>query len=241
MREAVELEKEFIRDCLPVKRRRPLAPTSSRPTSTYIADRRLEGCGLAPLVGGHQEPPAVARRDDGHQARSRTSSRAASPNTRRPPPSPMASRSERAADRLRRDHWTTWRSSALLIAPTSCRRSRRAERSRSSTWRARAGEADELGDERSFDRRPAVTLVADAPAQRSQWRATRPSTSRRRRSYRAALAMVAGSRLLEALITLDDLSTLVEETLVDPRIDVAKALVIAAPAPAPSVASPRRV
>ena len=67
MREAVALEKEFIRDCLPVERASASAPRISRPYIDYIADRRLEGVGLAPLQPRRQEPAAVARRDDGHQ------------------------------------------------------------------------------------------------------------------------------------------------------------------------------
>ncbi|MFT4034601.1 MAG: ribonucleotide-diphosphate reductase subunit beta [Patulibacter sp.] len=55
MREAVELEQAFIRDCLPVEG----VGLSSDEFSTYIdyiADRRLESIGLAPLIGGIDNP-----------------------------------------------------------------------------------------------------------------------------------------------------------------------------------------
>jgi len=55
MREAVELEKEFIRDCLPVNAV-GLAADEFVAYIDYIADRRLEGCGLAPLTGGIKNP-----------------------------------------------------------------------------------------------------------------------------------------------------------------------------------------
>ena len=55
MREAVELEKEFIRDCLPVD---SVGLTADEFLSyiDYIADRRLEGVGLAPLAAGVKNP-----------------------------------------------------------------------------------------------------------------------------------------------------------------------------------------
>lgn len=55
MREAVQLEQDFIRDCLPVEG----VGLSADEFSTYIdyiADRRLESIGLAPLVGGIENP-----------------------------------------------------------------------------------------------------------------------------------------------------------------------------------------
>ena len=66
MREAVALEKQFIRDCLPVERGRALGARSSSSYIDYIADRRLEGVGLAPLRRRRREPAALARRADGH-------------------------------------------------------------------------------------------------------------------------------------------------------------------------------
>jgi len=55
MREAVALEQDFIADCLPVE-----AVGLSREDFCqyidYIADRRLEGAGLAPLTGGVENP-----------------------------------------------------------------------------------------------------------------------------------------------------------------------------------------
>jgi ribonucleoside-diphosphate reductase beta chain len=51
MREAVELEKRFIADCLPVD-----AGGDFSAYIDYIADRRLEGVGLEPLVGGVANP-----------------------------------------------------------------------------------------------------------------------------------------------------------------------------------------
>src|SRR6185437_681419 len=48
MREAVALEKDFIRDCLPVNGI-GLRLEDFLTYIDYIADRRLEGCGLAPL------------------------------------------------------------------------------------------------------------------------------------------------------------------------------------------------
>jgi ribonucleoside-diphosphate reductase beta chain len=55
MREAVELEKEFINDCLPVNAIGLSAEEFTRYID-YIADRRLEGCGLPPLNPGAQNP-----------------------------------------------------------------------------------------------------------------------------------------------------------------------------------------
>ena len=55
MREAIDLEKEFIRDCLPVN----AVGSSAEEFCTYIdyiADRRLEGVGLAPLNPGVDNP-----------------------------------------------------------------------------------------------------------------------------------------------------------------------------------------
>ncbi|AHF91070.1 ribonucleotide reductase, beta subunit [Opitutaceae bacterium TAV1] len=56
MREAVALEKEFIRDCLPVNAV-GLAVDEFLNYIDYIADRRLEGVGLAPLSGGTIKNP----------------------------------------------------------------------------------------------------------------------------------------------------------------------------------------
>lgn len=53
MREAITLEKEFIRDCLPVAGV-GLSADEFIQYIDYIADRRLEGCGLAPLNPGVQ-------------------------------------------------------------------------------------------------------------------------------------------------------------------------------------------
>jgi ribonucleoside-diphosphate reductase beta chain len=55
MREAVQLEKDFIRDCLPVNAV-GLAVEEFLTYIDYIADRRLEGCGLAPLNGAIKNP-----------------------------------------------------------------------------------------------------------------------------------------------------------------------------------------
>jgi ribonucleoside-diphosphate reductase beta chain len=55
MREAVALEKDFIRDCLPVNAV-GLRVEDFQTYIDYIADRRLEGCGLAPLLGGIKNP-----------------------------------------------------------------------------------------------------------------------------------------------------------------------------------------
>jgi ribonucleoside-diphosphate reductase beta chain len=55
MREAVTLEKEFIRDCLPVNAV-GLAVDEFVTYIDYIADRRLEGVGLEPLNAGIKNP-----------------------------------------------------------------------------------------------------------------------------------------------------------------------------------------
>jgi ribonucleoside-diphosphate reductase beta chain len=55
MRTAVELEKSFINDCLPVSGVGLSADEFSRYID-YIADRRLEGSGLAPLNPGIENP-----------------------------------------------------------------------------------------------------------------------------------------------------------------------------------------
>jgi ribonucleoside-diphosphate reductase beta chain len=55
MREAIDLEKEFIRDCLPVNSI-GLAVDDFLTYIDYIADRRLESCGLAPLSAGVKNP-----------------------------------------------------------------------------------------------------------------------------------------------------------------------------------------
>jgi ribonucleoside-diphosphate reductase beta chain len=55
MAEAIELEKQFIRDCLPVSAVGLSAGEFERYID-YIADRRLEGVGLEPLVGGIDNP-----------------------------------------------------------------------------------------------------------------------------------------------------------------------------------------
>jgi ribonucleoside-diphosphate reductase beta chain len=55
MREAVALEKEFIRDCLPGNAV-GMRIEDFQTYIDYIADRRLEGCGLAPLSGGIKNP-----------------------------------------------------------------------------------------------------------------------------------------------------------------------------------------
>jgi ribonucleoside-diphosphate reductase beta chain len=55
MREAVALEKEFIKDCLPVNAV-GLAVDEFVTYIDYIADRRLEGVGLAPLSSGVKNP-----------------------------------------------------------------------------------------------------------------------------------------------------------------------------------------
>jgi ribonucleoside-diphosphate reductase beta chain len=55
MREAISLEKDFIRDCLPVNAV-GLRLEDFQSYIDYIADRRLEGCGLAPLSSGIKNP-----------------------------------------------------------------------------------------------------------------------------------------------------------------------------------------
>jgi ribonucleoside-diphosphate reductase beta chain len=55
MQEAVELEKAFIRDCLPVNAL-GLSSEEFLQYIDYIADRRLEGVGLEPLHPGIQNP-----------------------------------------------------------------------------------------------------------------------------------------------------------------------------------------
>jgi Ribonucleotide reductase, beta subunit len=55
MAEAVSLEKEFIRDCLPADSV-GLSKDEFLTYIDYIADRRLEGCGLAPLTSGIKNP-----------------------------------------------------------------------------------------------------------------------------------------------------------------------------------------
>jgi ribonucleoside-diphosphate reductase beta chain len=55
MREAISLEKDFIRDCLPVNAV-GLRVEDFQTYIDYIADRRLEGCGLAPLSSGIKNP-----------------------------------------------------------------------------------------------------------------------------------------------------------------------------------------
>jgi ribonucleoside-diphosphate reductase beta chain len=55
MAEAVQLEKDFIRDCLPVNAV-GLAIDEFLTYIDYIADRRLEGVGLAPLHPGAKNP-----------------------------------------------------------------------------------------------------------------------------------------------------------------------------------------
>jgi ribonucleoside-diphosphate reductase beta chain len=55
MREAITLEKEFICDCLPVGSV-GLVSEDFLTYIDYIADRRLESCGLAPLAAGVKNP-----------------------------------------------------------------------------------------------------------------------------------------------------------------------------------------
>jgi len=55
MREAVALEKDFIEDCLPTSAV-SLSASEFKTYIDYIADRRLEGVGLAPLNGGVENP-----------------------------------------------------------------------------------------------------------------------------------------------------------------------------------------
>ena len=83
MREAVA-PREGIHPRLPARqRRRPHAPTNSSPTSTTSPTAASTACGLAPLNRPDRQSAALARRDDGHQEGDRTSSKAASPNTRK--------------------------------------------------------------------------------------------------------------------------------------------------------------
>jgi ribonucleoside-diphosphate reductase beta chain len=56
MAEAIRLEKDFIRDCLPVSAVGLNSPDFEQYID-YIADRRLAGCGLAPLSTGPVENP----------------------------------------------------------------------------------------------------------------------------------------------------------------------------------------
>ena len=56
MKEAVELEKEFIRDCLPVDSV-GLSVAEFEQYIDYISDRRLVNCHLEPLAGGNVENP----------------------------------------------------------------------------------------------------------------------------------------------------------------------------------------
>jgi ribonucleoside-diphosphate reductase beta chain len=55
MREAISLEKEFIRDCLPVNAV-GLSASEFEQYIDFIADRRLAGCGLPALSPGVQNP-----------------------------------------------------------------------------------------------------------------------------------------------------------------------------------------
>ena len=55
MKEAIELEKSFIADCLPVNAV-GLSLDEFSQYIDYIADRRLEGCGLEPLSPGVENP-----------------------------------------------------------------------------------------------------------------------------------------------------------------------------------------
>jgi len=55
MREAVSLEREFINDCLPVNSV-GLSSDEFIQYIDHIADRRLEGVGLAPLNPGTRNP-----------------------------------------------------------------------------------------------------------------------------------------------------------------------------------------
>jgi len=55
MREAVTLEKKFIKDCLPVNAV-GLSPDEFMQYIDYIGDRRLEGVGLKPLNPGVTNP-----------------------------------------------------------------------------------------------------------------------------------------------------------------------------------------
>lgn len=55
MKEGVDLEKEFIRDCLPINAL-GLSAEEFEQYIDYIADRRLEGCGLPALSSGVKNP-----------------------------------------------------------------------------------------------------------------------------------------------------------------------------------------
>ena len=55
MREAVRLEKDFIEDCLPMSSV-GLSASEFLTYIDFIADRRLEGVGLEPLIGGVENP-----------------------------------------------------------------------------------------------------------------------------------------------------------------------------------------
>ena len=55
MVEAIALEKDFIRDCLPINAV-GLSIDEFLTYIDYIADRRLEGCGLSPLSPGVKNP-----------------------------------------------------------------------------------------------------------------------------------------------------------------------------------------
>jgi len=55
MREAISLEKDFIRDCLPVNSV-GLSADEFCQYIDYIADRRLEGVGLLPIKPGVENP-----------------------------------------------------------------------------------------------------------------------------------------------------------------------------------------
>jgi ribonucleoside-diphosphate reductase beta chain len=64
MREGIALEKEFIRDCLPVSAV-GLSAGDFEQYIDYIADRRLEGCGLPTLSPGVKNPlPWLAEQMD---------------------------------------------------------------------------------------------------------------------------------------------------------------------------------
>lgn len=55
LKEAIDLEKEFIRDCLPINAL-GLSSKEFEQYIDYIADRRLEGVGIKPLNPGIQNP-----------------------------------------------------------------------------------------------------------------------------------------------------------------------------------------
>jgi ribonucleoside-diphosphate reductase beta chain len=64
MREGIALEKEFIRDCLPVSAV-GLSREDFEQYIDFIADRRLEGCGLSALNPGVRNPlPWLAEQMD---------------------------------------------------------------------------------------------------------------------------------------------------------------------------------